>query len=112
MADVRLRPGHSPSVDITEAAVTMGFCNQQLHQHNLTLEALYESGFPLSRVAIIETQAQKTSNDCATYSLHYAIKENKNAQQFDEIHQDFNKAMHRAVPNHEPVPRRECLKQT
>lgn len=89
IADVRLRPGYPPSVVITEAAVTVGFRNQQLHQHNLTLEAMNESGIPLSRVAIIETQAQKTSDDCVMYSLHYAIKAHKNAQQFDEIHQDL-----------------------
>nr|ABK13738.1 HopZ1 [Pseudomonas syringae pv. syringae] len=86
MADVRLHQGGAPTIIITEPAVIVGARYQQLQRHNLTLEDLSESGVPLSQVAIIETQAQKTSDDCVMYSLHYAIKAHKNAAQFDDIH--------------------------
>lgn len=86
MADVRLHQGGAPTIIITEPAVIVGARYQQLQRHNLTLEDLSESGVPLSQVAIIETQAQKTSDDCVMYSLNYAIKAHKNAAQFDDIH--------------------------
>ncbi|WP_152533217.1 YopJ family acetyltransferase [Pseudomonas syringae] len=89
MADVRLHQDGAPTVIITEPAVIVGERFQQLQQHNLTLEDLGEGGVPLSHVAIIETQAQKTKDDCVMYSLNYAIKAHKNANQFDDIHQSL-----------------------
>ncbi|RMV73363.1 Orf34 [Pseudomonas coronafaciens pv. atropurpurea] len=85
MADVRLNAGGRPSIVITESA-DIARAPEHLHQHNLTLKDLRESGVPLSQVAIIETLAQKTKDDCVMYSLSYAIKAHKNAKQFDEIH--------------------------
>ncbi|MDG6382526.1 type III secretion system YopJ family effector HopZ1b [Pseudomonas savastanoi pv. phaseolicola] len=86
MADVRLTPCEPPSIVITESGVIVGKRNKQLHRHNQTLEDLSESGVQLSQVAIIETQAQKTPDDCVMYCLNYAIKAHKNADQFDDIH--------------------------
>ncbi|WP_272940884.1 MULTISPECIES: YopJ family acetyltransferase [Pseudomonas syringae group] len=88
MADVRLNAGGRPSIVITESA-DIARAPEQLHQHNLTLKDLQESGVPLSQVAIIETLAQKTKDDCVMYSLSYAIKAHKNAEKIDEIHQDL-----------------------
>ncbi|KPZ03439.1 hypothetical protein ALO43_200026 [Pseudomonas tremae] len=91
MADVRLHQGRAPTIIITEPAVIVGSQFQQLRQHNLTLEDLRKSGVPLSHVAILETQAQKTKDDCVMYSLNYAIKAYKNANQFDDIHQGLQR---------------------
>ncbi|WP_328588306.1 YopJ family acetyltransferase [Pseudomonas coronafaciens] len=91
MADVRLHQGRAPTIIITEPAVIVGSQFQQLRQHNLTLEDLRKSSVPLSHVAILETQAQKTKDDCVMYSLNYAIKAYKNANQFDDIHQGLQR---------------------
>ncbi|KPC24194.1 Orf34 [Pseudomonas syringae pv. cilantro] len=101
MADVRLHQDGPPSIVITEPAVVVDSGLNQLYQHNHFLNELRDSGVPLSQVAIIETQAQKTKDDCVMYSLNYAIKAHKNAQQFNDLHEE----LHRGTLSIEPESR-------
>ncbi|TCK31970.1 YopJ serine/threonine acetyltransferase [Paraburkholderia sp. BL8N3] len=89
MADMRRHPGQPPSIVITESAIIFAEVmpeSNQLAKHNRLLDTLENAGMDLSRVAVIETFAQKSIDDCVMFSLHYAIKAHKNAAEFDVLH--------------------------
>lgn len=46
-------------------------------------------GVDTSRVAIVETGAQLSPNDCVMYCLNFALKAMKNSAAFDEIHRNM-----------------------
>lgn len=110
MADVRRNPGKPPTVVVTEPAIIIGKNVaelDQLQRHNGLLFDLDELGIPLSHVAIIETGAQKSNDDCAMYLLHYAIKAHKNETHFDGLHEALDRGEHPAG-----AAGRESLAQT
>ncbi|MBW0447161.1 YopJ family acetyltransferase [Paraburkholderia phenoliruptrix] len=86
MADVRRHANGATTVVVTESGVIFAGRGNQLAKHNQIVLALNEVGVDSNHVAVIETQAQKSNDDCVMYSLNYALKAHKNQRVFDEFH--------------------------
>lgn len=86
MADVRHHADGTTTVVVVESAEIFAGRGTRLGKHNQIVLALNEVGVDSNNIAVIETQAQKSTDDCVMYSLNYALKAHKNQRVFDKFH--------------------------
>ncbi|MBB5421822.1 hypothetical protein GCT19_41370 [Paraburkholderia sp. CNPSo 3155] len=93
MADVRQHADGATIVVLESGVIFNGRPEPDQNQaakHNCLVSGLATEGVDSCRIAIVETQAQKTQDDCVMYSLTYVLKAHKNREIFDRLHARLN----------------------
>lgn len=85
-ADLRKHDDGNTTMVLVEPAVV---ADRQITMLQKLHDEMQGRGIDTSHVGIIEAAVQKSSNDCAMFSLNFAVKSHKNKAHFDQLHQNL-----------------------